>query len=325
MNLSQSFDLVWPKLQHLNEPFWNNDDGTKEKVFAMTVLGLGSFLFGMLPAIISERNRQRFPLTKSLMLCFGAGILLATSLIHILPEVRKQNNSNWAEMSLCGGFLFIYFIDELVHCFVGDSVQHSHSHSPNNNYGAVNESQALLNDQSSFSNRDVGETNGRHTEPISQSISTSIGLFAALSLHSAIEGIAIGVQNSPSKVLFLLGAVACHKFVMGFCLGLLSSSTSNIKLQLFSISFFALGGVLGIGIGIALINIPSSVLSVSVLSTIQGLAGGTLLYVAICEVIPREKALWHHGQKIAGIAQFVTFSLGFLTMALINFFLSDDD
>lgn len=70
----------------------SEDRGDLEKVLAMLVLGLGSLLSGMLPAIISERNRQRFPLTTSLLLCFGAGILLATALVHILPEVKKINN-----------------------------------------------------------------------------------------------------------------------------------------------------------------------------------------------------------------------------------------
>lgn len=72
---------------------WQSEDrGDMEKVLAMVILGLGSLLSGMLPAIISERNRQRFPLTTSLLLCFGAGILLATALVHILPEVKCNRN-----------------------------------------------------------------------------------------------------------------------------------------------------------------------------------------------------------------------------------------
>lgn len=89
MNLSQNFDLIWPKLKTFNASTSLQDStGELEKVLAMVTLGLGSFIAGMLPACISERNRRRFPLTTSLMLCFGAGILLATAMIHILPEVE---------------------------------------------------------------------------------------------------------------------------------------------------------------------------------------------------------------------------------------------
>lgn len=53
----------------------------------------------------------------------------------------------------------------------------------------------------------IAESNARichtsHEEPCVQSLTGTLGLFAALSLHSAIEGLAIGVQNSSRKVHF---------------------------------------------------------------------------------------------------------------------------
>lgn len=89
MNLTQNYELIWPKLREFNASVesGNNGTGVLEKVLAMFVLGGGSFISGILPAFISERSTRRFPLITSLMLCFGAGILLATSIIHILPEV----------------------------------------------------------------------------------------------------------------------------------------------------------------------------------------------------------------------------------------------
>ncbi|XP_073819282.1 zinc/iron regulated transporter-related protein 88E [Musca autumnalis] len=360
MNLSQNYDLIWPKLREFNTSVIGNDGGTGvwEKVLAMFVLGVGSFISGMLPAFISERSSRRFPLTTSLMLCFGAGILLATSIIHILPEVRKQINSNWAEISLCGGFFFIYFIDEFIHYFFGEAIQHSHSHhgeSTTNNgvapsscqYGSIqtNESQPLLNDETTHHGAHshaghahctddvIEDANARichtsHTEPCAQSMTGTMGLFAALSLHSALEGMGIGVQDSPTKVLFLLGAVACHKFVMGFCLGLefRTNASTTLKSQIIGILVFALGAVAGIGLGMLLVNMSTSLLPVSALAIIQGLAGGTLLYVTVCEVIPREKARWHQNptRKAAGFAQFLTVAMGFATMAVINYYLDDD-
>lgn len=49
-----------------------------------------------------------------------------------------------------------------------------------------------------------------HTAPCSQSMTGTMGLFAALSLHSAIEGIAIGVQNSPTKVRIGLKMISTY-------------------------------------------------------------------------------------------------------------------
>ncbi|KAI8129287.1 Zinc transporter ZIP1 [Lucilia cuprina] len=382
MNLTQNFELVWPKLKTFNATAGQEGNGEMEKVLAMVVLGLGSFVAGILPAFISERNRRRFPLTTSLMLCFGAGILLATALIHILPEVRNQMKSNWAEISLCAGFFAIYFIDEFIHYFFGEAIQHSHSHDNNHshntisgnttsisnnhrhNYGTLqnSESAPLLGDHNTEANGNshshnhhthehdnhgnhhshetnhehaactdeiVEDANARichtsHTEPCSQSMTGTLGLFVALSLHSAIEGLAIGVQDSSTKVLFLLGAVACHKFVMGFCLGLefRSNPQTPLKSQIIGISVFALGAICGIGLGMIIVDIPSS-WSTTALPVIQGLAGGTLLYVTVCEVIPREKARWHLNseRRLAGFAQFLVVAVGFTTMCIVNFYL----
>ncbi|KAH8312651.1 hypothetical protein KR044_011986, partial [Drosophila immigrans] len=348
------------------------DRGDLQKVLAMIVLGLGSLVSGMLPAIISERNRQRFPLTTSLLLCFGAGILLATALVHILPEVREQMNSKFAEVAMCGGFFIIYFIDEFIHYFFGEAIQHTHEQSPatstgghqSNVYGAVDERAPLLVPDSVSSSsqhrhqhnhnnnggrvhnhhhedRDyavvsgcddesVEDANARichtsHTEPCAQSMTGTLGLFVALSLHSAIEGLAIGVQNSSTKVLFLLGAVACHKFVMGFCLGLefRSNPRASIRSQFIGICVFALGAVCGIGLGMLIVDVPAA-WSKTTLPVIQALAGGTLFYVTVCEVIPREKARWHQNpeRRWAGFAQFAIVFLGFASMCVINYYLA---
>ncbi|KAH8420703.1 hypothetical protein KR222_002344, partial [Zaprionus bogoriensis] len=337
------------------------DRGDWEKLLAMLILGLGSLLSGMLPAFISERHRQRFPLTTSLLLCFGAGILLATALVHILPEVREQMKSNFAEVAMCGGFFIIYFIDEFIHFFFGEAIQHNHapaaaaSHS--NGYGTSDERAPLLaSDQHHHDHdrdrhhhhyhengRDEGYTpvagcdddsvedaNARichtsHQEPCAQSMTGTLGLFVALSLHSAIEGLAIGVQNSATKVLFLLGAVACHKFVMGFCLGLefRSNPRASTRSQFIGILVFSLGAVCGIGLGMLIVDLPGN-WSGTALPIIQALAGGTLFYVTVCEVIPREKALWHRNaqRRWAGFAQFATVFVGFAAMSVINFYLA---
>uniref|UniRef100_A0A0K8WCA7 Protein zntD n=1 Tax=Bactrocera latifrons TaxID=174628 RepID=A0A0K8WCA7_BACLA len=324
------------------------DRGDGEKILAMCSLGLGSFLFGMLPAVISAQNRRRFPLTISLLLCFGAGILLATALVHILPEVRKQMNSNFAEIT----------------------IQHTHSHGSNranshrnsnldtdrtpllsdrrdqyaNQNGGGQQNSTDTNDESthrhSYYNTSncaeeavIAESNARlchtsHEEPCVQSMTGTLGLFVALSLHSAIEGLAIGVQNSSRKVLFLLGAVACHKLVMGFCLGLefRSNPQTTLRQHFIGIVVFALGAICGIGIGMIIADIPSG-WSTAVLPIVQALAGGTLFYVTVCEVIPREKSRWHQnaGRKIAGFGQFLAVISGFALMCCINYFLDDGD
>ena len=59
----------------------------------------------------------------SILLCFGAGVLLATSMLHILPEIRhgmeeaqeSMGISCLAELVVCAGFFLIYLVEEMVH------------------------------------------------------------------------------------------------------------------------------------------------------------------------------------------------------------------
>ena len=49
----------------------------------------------------------------SAALCFGGGVLFATSVIHILPDVERDLPS-WSQLVFCLGFLLIYFLDVVV-------------------------------------------------------------------------------------------------------------------------------------------------------------------------------------------------------------------
>lgn len=164
-----------------------------------------------------------------------------------------------------------------------------------------------------------------HTEPCIDSFSGIGGLLIALSLHSFLEGLAIGVQESGNKVLLLLGAVASHKYVVGFCLGMELSTThrSQFKNHLFGILTFSLGSVVGIAIGMVIVDAETS-WTESAVPILQGLAGGTLLYVTVCEVLPREKAKWHKNRanRYAGIYQLIAVCLGFIVMTMMNRYIS---
>lgn len=130
------------------------------KIIAMLALGAGSIIFGLLPAILRVSERRRKPLLISNLLCFGAGVLLATSLVHMLPEVREQLPDH-AELILCGGFFLVYVVDELVHACCGEAFRHTHNnhvravqtprsqqqqchHTHRPTYGATVETQSLL-------------------------------------------------------------------------------------------------------------------------------------------------------------------------------------
>lgn len=171
------------------------------KVISMLALGLGSFVIGMMPVCFSERARQRHPLLISTLLCFGAGVLLSTSLLHMLPEAREKL-PEYSELMLCLGFFLVYLVDEVVHLFYADA---DHGRPSEYRYGS-GESTTLLGGDDGEMDRCCGDQGHQrlchvdHTPPCSRTSSGVIGLLCALFVHSLLEGLAIGLQETTSQV-----------------------------------------------------------------------------------------------------------------------------
>lgn len=189
------------------------------KLISMLALGLGSLFAGMLPASFSTATRQRHPLFVSCLLCFGGGVLLSTSLIHMLPEAREKLPQN-TELLFCVGFFVVYLVDEIVHLFYGNP---SPSHVEGRTYGSNQRSsheeertyRSNQDEQTGLLNSLDGEMRERccgdagnprmchvsHSAPCNKSASGIVGLLCALFVHSVLEGLAIGLQESSSEVL----------------------------------------------------------------------------------------------------------------------------
>lgn len=267
----------------------------------------------------------------------------------------KKGLPKYAEIVFCAGFFIVYTADELVHLFCGEAITDSHnpatdrrknsdSHNHNHNiaasssksrhYGSDAETQSLLgsetthridrcSDNDEIVNAEICHAN--HEIPCEQNIFGVLGLLCALSLHSFLEGLAIGVQGTSNQVMLLLLAVSSHKFVVAFCLGVQLCTTANVhyKNHFISITIFSMGSVLGILLGLCMsFQNQSEDVTIPIL---QGLAGGTLLYVTVSEVLPREKARWHKKgeNKAAGVIQLLSVACGFIVMTLLNLYLGE--
>lgn len=340
------------------------------KLLAILALGVGSFASGILPLFCAQRNRERFPALISFLLCFGAGVLLATALVHMLPEVRDALKQ-YAEIVFCLGFFLIYAVDELSHmCGVGHSHGHSHGqHSEravssagrrasrdstnadldSRGYGTSEETKLLSKSDSTIqipqrtsdfdtpgSSQNLGMScPSDSTESIpraviitgdmSEPVTGVFSLLLALVVHSLLEGLAIGVQSSAPAVLLLLGAVSAHKYVVGFCLGveICSHGSRHRCSHILQILTFAVGSVLGIGVGMVLDDIGQT-FNELVIPILQGVAGGTLLYVTVSEVLPRERGKRAEMRlRHVGLLQLFAVMLGFSVMSVLSLIITE--
>lgn len=341
------------------------------KLLAILALGVGSFVAGILPLFCAQRNRERFPALISFLLCFGAGVLLATALVHMLPEVRDALKQ-YAEIVFCLGFFLIYAVDEFSHmCGVGHSHGHSHGQHHHNeaavpsgrrisrdsingdldssrSYGTSEETKLLSKSDSAIqiaqrtsesdvpgSSQALGMSCSSSTESIprvmivtgdmNEPVTGVFSLLLALVVHSLLEGLAIGVQSTAPAVLLLLGAVSAHKYVVGFCLGveICSHGSRHRCSHILQILTFAVGSVAGIAVGMILDDIGQT-FNQLVIPSLQGVAGGTLLYVTVSEVLPRERGKRMEMRlRHVGLLQLIAVILGFTVMSVLSLIITE--
>ena len=305
------------------------------------VLGFVKLLSGIAPLVIINvlgKKGGRF-LNKFIgsVLCFGGGVLLSTVMLHMWREVGEnlekasglgmypeKEHYPFSELIIGLGFLIILVIESGVHKFHASL--------------SVFESQEKLSDESQSLNRTINASDNQDQEccktidncPAAtkenekkeeQKMLSSLRgylVVIALSVHGVCEGIAIGLEESEAGVLKLLMAVSIHAAPIVFCVStnMISSGIKKLKVFIFMIilSINTPGGVI-IGLIISFELSELSALYFLIISILQGLAAGTLLYITFFEVLARDK-LDKYG--MSGLLGALAIILGFSLMAALE-------
>ncbi|XP_046667083.1 zinc transporter ZIP3-like isoform X1 [Homalodisca vitripennis] len=380
------------------------------KIISMVILGCVSFFLGCIPIKLVKyigssspskghlgHSHEEQPLILSLLLCFGGGVLLFTTFLHLQPEVRlaiqelteegklPKTELPFSELVFCAGFFFVYIVEEFVHACLDRNTHHHEdeavlhrtmslrrcskrgsSHhdgtlipraslhsapaktpelSGNGTTSTTASTQGLLHvstisgsktrnpldpqlrmtggplDSTEMSKEDDDLENPRTTAQVVAKSFRGFLAVLALSFHAIFEGLAVGLEMKTTNVWYLFGAIATHKFVIAFCVGieLVSSKTKNLLILLY-IGTFAIVTPLGIGFGILLSGDSSGINAASPVTTIlQGMAAGTLLYVVFFEVLQKERANTKHGAW-----QLISIIIGFMVMLGLSILVGHD-
>ncbi|KAF7270897.1 hypothetical protein GWI33_016161 [Rhynchophorus ferrugineus] len=140
---------------------------------------------------------------------------------------------------------------------------------------------------------------------------------AALSLHSILEGLSIGIQKETAEIWYLFIAVSIHSasilFVMGVELILAQTKVRYIIIQMLAL---AVASPLGIFLGLLVTVDASLKTSTMAMITIflEGLSAGTILYITFFEVLNREKE-----RRVYRLRRCLCILGGFSLMACIQY------
>lgn len=307
------------------------------KGLTMAVLFCTSFTLGILPIKLAKwfhwHNNARNNVYVKMLLGFGGGVLFCTTFLHLLPEVAENFEElnltpnieiHYAELLMCTGFFIMYFVEECVHLYLHHKQKHRDSNILKTSLairrGDDNDNvdkKTIPHYGATLDHHHGGHSHADHSHVIvdlsdNSTIAIVRGLLVvlALSVHELFEGLSIGLENSTKHVWYMFGAVAAHKLVIAFCIGVeLVSSGLKSTLIVVYIFTFAVVSPLGIGIGIILTNDGQSATAVASVF-LQGIASGTLLYVVFFEILQADKK--------QGFKQYFAIFLGFVVMFAIT-------
>jgi len=308
-------------------------DTLTAKLVTMCLLGGVSLFLGLIPIKISkvlswDSNSPRSQLWLTILTCFGAGVILTTTVTHMMPEVshfiryniehgiQEDTGLPLAEILVLLGFFMIYIVEEVVHHGM-DWYYGKYLSKANNTNGAPGSEECNKGNEHKECEGMIVDMVAAENENSFQVALRGFLVILALSLHAIFEGMAVGLTQKASYVWYLFFAIAAHKFVISFCIGIqfVSSGLRPLFIVLYQ-STFSLFSPIGIAIGIALTETVSREEEVQgpEVIALQGLATGTLLYVVFFELLEKER----QKKGVNSLIQVTFVVLGFLTMIMVQ-------
>jgi len=322
------------------------------KVGALALMTVATLIVSLAPIYVRKKlykktNSKIRETVLSGLLCFGAGVLLASVFLHLLPETRAnisdamkdgfitETDFPLAEVLVCCGFFLIYLIEDIVH----KCLNHSHvkedmsmanistieggmyrknsASSKVNDKSAANgiDNKGFQSESDLVSNHSPSTYNEISSQPTlmkgeDTSVLNAIIVVVAISFHGVMEGLAVGLEEEVLDLWLLCGVLSIHKLIMAFSIGL-ELLQEGVKLVPFLVAMviFSLATPIGGAIGsLTLAMKEETALGIMVPAVLQGLSGGCILYIVFCEIIERERAR-PNGSFIRIIALILGFGL----------------
>ena len=123
-------------------------------------------------------------------------------------------------------------------------------------------------------------------------VARSALVIVALSIHGCLEGLAMGLEETNGDVWFMFAALCAHKIPIGFSVGMeLLEKGVPMKMFLSFMVVFSMASPIVVVVGALSLKVMETggVAGVLTRLVLQGMSGGTILYVVFCEVLERER------------------------------------
>ncbi|XP_022753885.1 zinc transporter 6, chloroplastic-like [Durio zibethinus] len=285
-------------------------------IFFTSVSGISS------PVLLARYFQGKPVYDKAILIikCFAAGVILSTSLVHVLPEAfsalsdcHVASRHPWKDFPFAGlltllGALLALFVDLTASSHV------EHSHNPSGDYLPVGTQDGT-----------VGKKVGSNEEmlKLKQKLVSQV-LEIGIIFHSVIIGVTMGMSQNQCTIRPLVAALAFHQIFEGMGLGgCIAQAGFSMRTVAYMCFMFSVTTPMGIVLGMVVFSVTGyddgSRNALIMEGVLGSLSSGILIYMALVDLIAVD--FFHNklmgSRKWLKKASFIALVLGSTSMSIL--------
>lgn len=271
------------------------------KIIAVACILVGSAIGAGVPSL-----GRRFPALRPdtdlflALKAFAGGVILATGLVHILPDAFDALGSPclvrgpWKRFPFAGLVAMLAAIATLI----VDTVATGYFHRTNAKRAAAVTDEPTPGDLETSSDDHHGHAHGMSVliappddDELMRHRVISQVLELGVVVHSLIIGMSLGASDFPSTVRPLVPALTFHQLFEGIGLGgCIVQAKFRLKSVVAMALLFSLTTPVGIGVGIAISSVynETSPTALVVQGLLEAAAAGILVYMALVDILAED-------------------------------------
>mmetsp|Transcript_9107 Transcript_9107/g.27404 ORF Transcript_9107/g.27404 Transcript_9107/m.27404 type:complete len:380 (+) Transcript_9107:225-1364(+) len=281
-------------------------------IFIIFSIGLAG---GFSPLAVKKTPGSWSRVLSSGLYQFSGGILLAISLLDIVPHAQEElgpkeedlNGYPLAFTIIAVGFLLDYSIEQIgTHVLAACFGMETHA-----------AAKSTGSEDSNLADEETEGHSAKKTQLNTKSMFATAAIYIALTLHSILAGLSLGISGWLTALSFFI-AIVSHKFFASFAAAtnLLNGNPSRL-VYIAIVSIFALITPIGIAVGMGISAFVNGVAT----GVLQALSAGMLLYVGTVHTLSESM----EKKSTAVYSQIIWYTCGVLLITAITIGLSAGD
>ncbi|KAJ8540438.1 hypothetical protein K7X08_030357 [Anisodus acutangulus] len=303
---------------------------TNLKLISMFVIFFTSVLGITVPVFLARLFHGKPVHDKAILIikCFAAGVILSTSLVHVLPDAfdalsdcQVSSRHPWKDFPFSGLVTLIGVLTALLVDLTATSHVESHESNRAGEYEAVGTSEEL----GIVSTKKIEEKRREAEElvKLKQRLVSQV-LEIGIIFHSVIIGVTLGMSQNQCTIKPLVAALSFHQIFEGMGLGgCIAQAGFSFGTTAYMSFMFSVTTPMGILLGMIVFSITGyddTSLNALILEGLLGsLSSGILIYMALVDLIALD--FFHNklmsGQSFLKKVSFLALVLGSASMSIL--------